>query len=202
MTAPLPAIETSAIERDIIKQIAAAKIGLRSDKSVLRLVNGLKVALAEAAPEGQTIVFTVTAPIRRRAKTAAALESLVLAGLAIGKVVRDTIHDNQVRLRRLTRVLPCMPKVIGFVHNCETDAELILALARSRLLARDWDYLGKQACRTPALRSRLLRSAGMPTALPIAGRTCAALPIVNFSLFLFMRLSSFAAASASHNARW
>ena len=137
MRTPVPAAETSVIEREITARISAAKIRLRFDKSALRLLDGLKASLAEIVPEGQTIVFTVTAPIRRRAKTAAALESLVLAGLPSGKAVSDTIHDNQVRLRRLTRVLPHMPKVIGFVHNCETDAELILALARSRLLARE-----------------------------------------------------------------
>jgi hypothetical protein len=57
MTAP------SAIEREIIERIVAAKIRLRFDKAVLRLVSGLKAALAEVIPEGQTLIFTVTAPI-------------------------------------------------------------------------------------------------------------------------------------------
>ena len=107
------------------------------DKSVLRLINGLKATLAEIVPEGQAIIFTVTAPIRRRAQTAAALESLVRAGLPSDKVVRNTIHNSHVQLRRLTRVPPHMPRVIGFVHNREPDADLILALAGSRLLARE-----------------------------------------------------------------
>jgi hypothetical protein len=136
MNAGSPTIKTSTIEREIAERITAANIRLRSDKSVLRLVNGLKATLAEVVPEGQAVIFTVTAPIKRRAKTAAALESLVRGGLPSGEV-RNTIQDNQVRLRRVTGLPAHMPKVIGFVHNPESDAGLILALAESRLLG--WD---------------------------------------------------------------
>jgi hypothetical protein len=131
-----PATETSMIEREIAEHIAAAKIRLRSDKSVLRLVNSLKAALAEVVPEGQAVIFTVTAPIKRRAKTAAALESLVRSGLPSGEV-RNTIQDNEVRLIRVTGVAAHVPRVIGFVHNPESDAGLILALAESQLLGRN-----------------------------------------------------------------
>jgi hypothetical protein len=71
MNAGSPTIKPSTIEREIAERIAAANIRLRSDKSVLRLVNGLKAALGEVVPEGQAVIFTVTAPIKRRAKTAA-----------------------------------------------------------------------------------------------------------------------------------
>jgi hypothetical protein len=124
--------ETSNIEREIAERIAEAKIRLRFDKSVLRLVSGLKTALADAVPEGQTIIFTVTAPIKRRAKTATALEALVRSGLPNGDV-SDTVEDNHVLVRRVTDVPHQMPKVIGFVHNSESDADLILRLAESQL---------------------------------------------------------------------
>ena len=124
--------ETSNIEREIAERIAEAKIRLRFDKSVLRLVNGLKTALADAVPEGQTIIFTVTAPIKRRAKTATVLDTLIRSGLSNGDV-RDTIEDNHVRVRRVTDVRHHMPKVIGFVHNSESDADLILRLAETQL---------------------------------------------------------------------
>jgi hypothetical protein len=126
MTAP------SAIEREIIERIVAAKIRLRFDKAVLRLVSGLKAALAEVIPEGQTLIFTVTAPIRRRAKMAAALEALVRAGLPNGDV-RSTVEENDVRLRQVIDVPAHMPKVLGFVHTLESDAGLILALTESQL---------------------------------------------------------------------
>jgi hypothetical protein len=126
MTAP------SAIEREIIERIVAAKIRLRFDKAVLRLVSGLKAALAEVIPEEQTLIFTVTAPIRRRAKTAAALEALVRAGLPNGDV-RSTVEENDVRLRQVIDVPAHMPKVLGFVHTLESDAGLILALTESQL---------------------------------------------------------------------
>jgi hypothetical protein len=126
MTAP------SAIEREIIERIVAAQIRLRFDKAVLRLVSGLKAALAEVIPEGQTLIFTVTAPIRRRAKMAAALEALVRAGLPNGDV-RSTVEENDVRLRQVIDVPAHMPKVLGFVHTLESDAGLILALTESQL---------------------------------------------------------------------
>jgi hypothetical protein len=126
MTAP------SAIEREIIERIVAAKIRLRFDKAVLRLVSGLKAALAEVIPEGQTLIFTVTAPIRRRAKMAAALEALVRAGLPNGDV-RSTVEENDVRLRQVIDVPAHMPKVVGFVHTLESDAGFILALTESQL---------------------------------------------------------------------
>ncbi len=65
------AINTSMIEEKITESILAAQIRLRFDKSVLRLVSGLKVALTGVVPDGQTVIFAVTAPIKRRAKTAA-----------------------------------------------------------------------------------------------------------------------------------
>jgi hypothetical protein len=125
-------IETTTIEREIIGRIAAAKIRLRFDQAVLRLVNGLKAALAEIVPQDQTVIFTVTAPIRHPAKTTAAIESLVRAGLPDGEIC-NMIHGNQVRLRRIASVAAEMPRVIGFVHNPEADANLVLALAETQL---------------------------------------------------------------------
>ncbi|HEX4198705.1 MAG TPA: hypothetical protein VHZ26_14810 [Caulobacteraceae bacterium] len=128
--------EPAAIERTIAEQAAAAKLRLRFDKSVVRLVGGLKAALDGVVPEDQTVVFTVTAPIKVRAKTAAALESLVRGGLPDGEL-RSVIHGNDVRVRRVTGVSAGMPRVLGFVHNPESDADLILALAEARLLGRN-----------------------------------------------------------------
>ena len=46
----------------------------------------------------------------------------------------EVVHDNEVRIRRLKGVPKQMPKVLGFVHNRESDAGAILALAEARLL--------------------------------------------------------------------
>jgi hypothetical protein len=90
--------------------------------------------LAGIVPEDQTVIFTLTAPIKLPAKTAAAIEGLVRDGLTDSEV-RNTTHGNHVRLRRVAGVPAEMPRVVGFVHNPEADASLILALAEARLLA-------------------------------------------------------------------
>jgi hypothetical protein len=52
-------------------------------------------------------------------------------------ILRNTIHGNQVRLRRIAGVAADMPRVLGFVHHPESDASVILALAEARLLGQD-----------------------------------------------------------------
>ncbi len=123
------------IEQQIIKRIRAAGLRLRFDKVVMGLVGDLKAALSNYVPEGQTIVFTLTAPIRLPGKTAAELEQLVREGLAGGEL-RSIIHGNEIRVRRVTGVSALMPKVAGFVHNPDSDAGLILDLAERELLAK------------------------------------------------------------------
>ncbi len=135
MNAEMSVTETATIERELTAGIAAAKLHLRFDKVALRLVDGLKTALADIVPQDQTIIFTITAPIKARAKTEAAIAGLVGDGLPDSEV-RNTIHGNHVRLRRVAGVPAMMPRVVGFVHNPATDADLILALAEARLLGR------------------------------------------------------------------
>ena len=126
-------IDADAVEREINAQLKAAKLRLRFDKVALRLVGRLKAALADAVPEGQTVVFTITAPIRLPAKTAAALQNMLRDGPTDADR-SEIVHHNQVRIRRLNRVPKHMPKVLGFVHNLESDAGVVLALAEARLL--------------------------------------------------------------------
>lgn len=124
------------IEEEIVTRIAAAKLRLRFDKAVLRLVGRLKTSLADIVPEGQTVIFTVTAPIKAPGRTAAALERLARDGLPAGDaqdIIHGTILGNQVRLWRVTGLAASMPRVLGFVHNPDSDANLILALAEQRL---------------------------------------------------------------------
>ena len=124
--------EAAAIEQEIIARLSAAKLRLRFDKVALRLVDRLKVALAGLVPQDQAMVFTVTAPIKLPAKTAAAIEGLVHQGLPAGEV-HGAIHGNQVRLRVIAGVPAGMPRVVGFVHNPESSSDLILDLTEARL---------------------------------------------------------------------
>jgi hypothetical protein len=113
-----------------------AKPRLRFDRVVLRLLGGLQAALGGLVPDGQALMLTVTAPIRLPGKTAAALESRIrdcLARRSAPVEIRDTIHGNRVRVRLVQSVPARASKVIGFVHNPETDAEALLDLTQSLL---------------------------------------------------------------------
>lgn len=119
------------IEQEIAQRCAAAKLRLRFDRVVLRLVGDLKAALTEFMPEGEAVIFTVTAPIKLPAKTIAALETLLRGGFSGGEV-----QGNQISVRRVKGVPADRPRVLGFVHNPESDAEHILDLAEARLHER------------------------------------------------------------------
>jgi len=128
------AVEVAVIGRRSADRGCLAKPRLRFDKVVLRLIGGLQAALREAVPDGQAVMLTVTAPIRLPGKTAAALESRIRDRLARRSArIAETIHGNRVRVRIVTGVSAKASKVIGFVHNPETDAEMLLNLAQSLL---------------------------------------------------------------------
>jgi hypothetical protein len=120
------------IEREIFEQIAASKLRLRFDRVVHRLVDRLKSDLAKVVPKGQTLLFTVTAPIRVPGRTADTLECCARKAIEAGEW-RGNVHGNAVRMRCVAGVAARRPRVIGFVHNPESSAERILALAESRL---------------------------------------------------------------------
>ena len=136
MTAQSRILKTTTIEREIGERARAAKLKLRFDKAVRRLTGDLKATLAGVVADGQSVLVTVTAPIKHPAKTAEALANVVRDGLAHGELCK-TIHGNKVRVRPITHVATNMPKVLAFVHNMESDPRLILQIAESRLLQRD-----------------------------------------------------------------
>ena len=127
--------DADTIEREIVERIKAARLELRFDKVVVRLVGELKAALGDVVPQQQSVVFTVAAPVRLPAKTAAALEKL-LRDCPPDSERREVLHGNAACVRRLTGVRPHMPKALGFVHNPNSDAGLILDLAAARLFER------------------------------------------------------------------
>lgn len=107
------------------------RTGLRFDKVALELIERVRSGTSEVIPSGSTLVFTVTAPIRLSAKTAAALEDIVRAALARRAAsidIKQMLHGNGVRIQ----LMPgrASHKVIGFVHNPEIAPELLLDVTR------------------------------------------------------------------------
>jgi hypothetical protein len=112
---------------------ADATIRLRFDKVATRLIERLQAAVAGPVPQGTTVLVTITAPIRLAAKTAAALEERIRTLLARGLSDRDrmeTLYGNRVRIRLWRHDAARRPKLIGFVHNPDVDAVLLLNIVR------------------------------------------------------------------------
>jgi hypothetical protein len=127
------AVEITTLKRHGIGQGNAAKPRLRFDKVATRLIERLQATLGETVPDGITVVLTITAPIRVPAKTAAALEARIETLLGRGSPRRDekeTIHGNRVQIRLLRVKSGRAPKVIGFVHNADSDPLLLLNMTR------------------------------------------------------------------------
>jgi hypothetical protein len=130
-----------AVEVTTIGQRIAARGGittprLRFDRVALRLVRRLQARLGESVPGGRTLIVTITAPIRAPSKTAAALEDRIRARLARRSApadAKDTIHGNQIRIRLVKGGSTRASKVIGFVHNPDSDAGVLLDITQSLL---------------------------------------------------------------------
>ena len=106
---------------------------LRFDKVATRVVARLRASVGKTMPTGVTAVVTITAPIRLPAKTAAALEGriqVLLTRKSMGRGVNATVHGNRVRVRLLRHTSKRGPKLLGFVHNPETDPRQLFEMAR------------------------------------------------------------------------
>jgi hypothetical protein len=113
-----------------------ARPGLRFDRVATRLVDRVRAAVGEAIPDGSTVLLTVTAPIHLASKTASALEERIRTVIGRGSAGRDerrTIHRNRVRIRLLRHEIERAPKIIGFVHNPDSDPLLLLNITRDLL---------------------------------------------------------------------
>jgi hypothetical protein len=138
------AIEVAAIKPGLVE---LTKPGLRFDKVALRLIERLQAALSAFVPDGEAVLVTVTAPIRLPSKTAVALESQVRGELARRPAqleIKETICGNHIRVRLVSGVSGRMSKVIGFVHNPDSDADVLLGLTQTLL-----QHVGAAADRRP-----------------------------------------------------
>ena len=106
---------------------------MRFDRVVLRLFEDLQAALRDAIPQGQTVIVTVTAPIKLPGRTALALEDRIRRDLARKPTGRSraTIHGNGIRLHWLADIPAGMPKLVGLVHNRDTDPAIILEVTEA-----------------------------------------------------------------------
>ena len=109
---------------------------LRFDRVALRFVPDVRVALSDSVPEGKTLIVTVTAPVRVSSKTAAELVDKTQRRIARHPKrldVRESINGNQIRVRLATGTGRRTPNVVGFVHNPDVDAVVILDVTQSML---------------------------------------------------------------------
>jgi hypothetical protein len=126
------------LEKDLAEGIlkagglSAARLGLRFDRVVGRVLGDLRAFADGAAPEGVTVIVTLTAPIRRPAKTVEVLRQAIgamLSGDARSVDHRDTVQGNAVRARLVRHPVNQAPKLIGFVHNPGPAADPLLDVA-------------------------------------------------------------------------
>lgn len=114
----------------------AAKPRLRFDKVALGLVRRLRADLSGSVPNGKLAVATVTAPIRLAAKTATALADKIRKLVADGSTrarFNGTIHANRIQVRIIPDGSNRASKLIGFVHNPDSDADNLFDVTRSLL---------------------------------------------------------------------
>jgi hypothetical protein len=114
----------------------ATKPRLRFDKVATGLIGRLHATLGETVPDGTTVLLTVTAPILLPSKTAASLQDKIRTLLGRGSTGRDekeTVHGNRVQIRILKVESERAPKMIGFVHNPESDPLLLLNMTGESL---------------------------------------------------------------------
>ena len=128
------AVEVTTIKQRIADRGGLTKPRLRFDRVALGLVRRLQATLCESVPDGKTVILTITAPIRVPSKTAAALEDNIRTYLARQSAqgeAKHTIHGNQIRVRLVKGGSRQTTKVIGFVHNPDSDPDVLFDITLS-----------------------------------------------------------------------
>ncbi len=112
--------------------MTSRRSGLRFDKVAKRFVLDIRRGLRGLVPEGRTLIFTVSAPIRQASKTAEELKARLRERLSRARAKTDldeVIHGNRIRARLVSA--RSSVKVIGYVHNSDVDTDALLQLPRS-----------------------------------------------------------------------
>lgn len=116
--------------------VQSAHVHLRFDKVVARVLARLDRGIAASVPKGVTVLVTITAPIRLPTKTAAAIEERTRQLLSRSAVKRDalsTVHGNRVRIRVVRHKTPRAPRLMGFVHNPDSNPLPLLKMVTNAL---------------------------------------------------------------------
>ena len=122
-------------EQDLVAALRAAdapglaRMGLRFDRVVVRVVGQLRAFAEEEVPARVTVLLALTAPIRRPARSTEDLMCEIRARIAAGPALEDwcgQVNGTQVRLRLRAGAAPGDPRLLGFVHNRTADAGQIL----------------------------------------------------------------------------
>lgn len=150
------AIVATALESRAARRAKVSKPSLRFDRVALGLVDHLRTALSQSVPDGTTVVATITAPIKLPSRTAAAAEEKVRSLLATRAAPARrtyTIHGNEIQVHLLKGGTRRTAKLIGFVHNPDSDPSILIEVARSllarigageRVAGRRWLVVGSQ----------------------------------------------------------
>jgi hypothetical protein len=128
------AVEVTTTKLRIAERGGLTKPRLRFDRVALGFVRRLQAALSASVPDGRTLIVTITAPIRVPSKTAAALEDNIRTYLARQSAhgeAKHTIHGNQIRVRLVKGGSRRTTKVIGFVHNPDSDPDVLFDITLS-----------------------------------------------------------------------
>jgi hypothetical protein len=161
------AIDITTLKRRGAAQCNAGKPRLRFDKVATRVIERLQATLGETVPNGMTVLLAITAPIRLPSKTAASLEDKIKTLLERGSLVRDEkdmIHGNRVHIRVLRGKSELVPRMIGFVHNSDSDPILLFNMTHE-LLELNKPKAGRRASRLVSDRWLIVINAGRVSSL-------------------------------------
>ena len=170
------ALIATAIESRAARRAKGAKPRLRFDRVALGLVDRLRTALSGSVPDGTTVAVTVTAPIRLPARTVAATEEKIrklLATRAAPTRLAGTVQGNKIQVHLLKGGGGLTAKLIGFVHNPDSDPSILIDVARS-LLARS-----ASGERTAGRRWLVVASGDEPVPLEACRQVCSQLGVGN-----------------------
>jgi hypothetical protein len=110
----------------------ATPVRLRFDRVAKRLIDEVRDAVGDTVPDGKSVIFTVTAPIRLPSKTARAVEERIRYALTRPSArveLEDVIHGNRVRIWVVARKSR-RSKIAGLVHNPGVSADDLFAAAQ------------------------------------------------------------------------
>ncbi len=126
-------IDVALITRGSSASARVAKPRIRFDKVAQRVIADLRDDMCDLIPDGKAVLVTVTAPIRLPSKTVAALGERIRSALSSRSRAEfeETLSGNHVHVRIVNCDLPSTSKLLGFVHNADSDPEIVLDAAQA-----------------------------------------------------------------------